>query len=91
MKKVVCIYDSWESINPLRRLLEKMFGRNKPDPIEGHIYTVVEEKEGYYILAEFSKDEQYRVEGFRPVIDLEESFEEVTYEEVRVQKPISVN
>ena len=91
MRKVVCVWDGWESTNALRRLLERMFGRNKPDPQEGHIYTVVEEKEGYYILKEFPSDEQYRIEGFRPIIEMEESFEEVTYEEVRVQKPISVN
>ena len=91
MRKVVCIYDGWESINPLRRFMERIFGRNKPDPIEGHIYTVVEEKEGYYILAEFSKDQQYRVEGFAPVQPQKEEFEEVKFEKIKKEKPISVN
>lgn len=66
MKKVLCINGNWEHRNFWKRLREEIFGKFDCDPIEGHIYTVEAEQDGYYDLVEF-KDNCYRVEGFVPV------------------------
>lgn len=88
MKKVVCIWEEWEPVTRWGRLIQKLFGKNGPDPQKDHIYTVENESEGYYDLVEFTND-RYRTEGFRPIIEDQAEFEEVTFQQM--QKPISVN
>lgn len=85
--RVVCIWESWESVEWYNKIRDKLFGRG-PDPEKDYIYTVLKEEAGYYTLEEFV-GEEYRVEGFRPIQEKSEEFEEVVFEKIR--KPLSVN
>lgn len=65
--KVICTNSNWESVNRLERFFENIFGRNKSDPIENGIYTVVDiDDYVYYVLKEFP-NMSYRKEYFLPL------------------------
>jgi len=65
--KVVCTNSDWVSENRWQRLIDRLFGKNEPEPVENGIYTVVDIIDDiYYALQEFPQD-SYRKECFLPL------------------------
>jgi len=87
--KVKCINSEWESETFWERLKEKLFGRNKPDPIEGHVYDVYKKERCYYFFEEFGLEEGYRMEWFIPVDgeSNKEEMKEVEFTEIKKKIP----
>lgn len=88
--KVKCTNSEWESEFFWNRLRDKIFGRNKPDPVEGGIYVVTEVEGLYYYFEEFG-DEGYRREYFIPIQDNYTEAEEVTFKELVKEHPVYAN
>lgn len=73
--RVLCINSDWQSVKKWERVLDSIksfFGFPYPHPISGEEYTVLSEEGGFYVLLEFSLDEEWEKKWFIPLSEIDE-------------------